>query len=386
MADFSLTTVVIVPKGGQPSPVTKSTQDLDAGEVGFFNPGYVAVDQNALDNDTFGYFYVAQGRENTYLQGTKRSDKIPTGDYWNWVKNPKITEFYKVEGCATPLNQISVVNGWNVGCGEDITLTLRGHSSYLDTNYFNGFTRSVTITTECCACDGGDPCEAVDQENIVDQLIEKLTQDAPGINPDNITLSQFYTFTKVDNGDGDFSLQIEGKALTQYATPCDVAAFPYEYDRLWFDVWAYEGPATTVDFIVADACDVIASTKKVQSSSYAKGTSAEIAQLEKNFYSYQAGYLKHLYRMQGYNQNFESFVADGETYDVFYIKFNEIDGSAHKWGDYVPTDSMIIIAVPQDDSGNFQDILESLICADCESDSGECPKPPEPTTTTTTTT
>jgi hypothetical protein len=34
--------------------------------------------------------------------------------------------------------------------------------------------------------------------------------------------------------------------------------------------------------------------------------SDEIAQLEKNYYSYQAWHLKHLYRMVGYNQNFDS--------------------------------------------------------------------------------
>ena len=99
-------------------------------------------------------------------------------------------------------------------------------------------------------------------------------------------------------------LRISGKPLTKYGQPCDVAAFPYEYDRMWFNTFVYSGPATTADFIVADNCNIVATAEVTQRSSYPTGTSDEIKQLEKNFYSYQAGYLKHLYRMAGYNENF----------------------------------------------------------------------------------
>ncbi len=68
-------------------------------------------------------------------------------------------------------------------------------------------------------------------------------------------------------------------------------------------------------------------------------------QLEKNFYSYQAGYLKHLYRMAGYNENFESWVSDGTNYDTYYIRFNEYNKSEYQWGDYIMEDSTVIIAV-----------------------------------------
>jgi hypothetical protein len=67
--------------------------------------------------------------------------------------------------------------------------------------------------------------------------------------------------------------------------------------------------------------------------------------MEKNYYSYQAGYLKHLYRMAGYNGNYESWVTAGTTYDTYYIKFNDYDKSLQNWGDYVPEDNMVIIAV-----------------------------------------
>ena len=210
--------------------------------------------------------------------------------------------------------------------------------------YFNGFTRSVTVQAPCLECDG-DPCANVNVPALIDALIEKFKQQAPGTNSDNISFSKIYTFARVGN-DQNAKLVITGKPLTKYGQPCDVAAFPFEYDRMWFRAFVYAGPATTADFIVADNCNIVAEANTVQNSSYATGTSAEIAQLEKNYYSYQAGYLKHLYRMSGFNGNFESQVANGTVYDTFYIKFNDVNKSNDSWGDYVKQDSMVIIAVP----------------------------------------
>jgi len=47
----------------------------------------------------------------------------------------------------------------------------------------------------------------------------------------------------------------------------------------------------------------------------------------------------------GYNENFESWVSAGANYDTFYIKFNEYDKSVYSWGDYIKEDSIVIIAV-----------------------------------------
>ena len=341
MADFSLTTLFVVPVGQTALPSSGSTQDLTAGQVGFFRNDYTIA--NAGNIAAAPYFYVAQGRANTYLQGSKRSDKIkgcPSGS--GCASN--VTEWYKVSGCSTPAVQITDVSGWSVQCGDVVTLTLRAHSSYLDTLYFNGFTRSVTVQAPCCDC-GADPCTDVDVPALIDAFVVKLNQQAPGINFDNITLSDFYTFQRIGN-DANAVLRISGKPLTKYGQPCDIAAFPWEYDRMWFRTFVYQGPATTADFIVADNCDIVANPVVVQRSSYPTGTAEEIAQLEKNFYSYQAGYLKHLYRMAGYNPNFESYVTTGTIYDTYYIKFNEYNRSEYQWGDYNHTDSMVILAVP----------------------------------------
>jgi hypothetical protein len=356
MADFSLTTLFVVPVGQTALPSSGSTQNLTAGQVGIFRNDYtLATDVNIA---AAPYFYIAQGRTNTYLQGSKRSDKIkgcPSGSGCS----SNVTEWYKVDGCATPLTQITDIGGWSVKCGDVVTVTLRAHSSYLDTLYFNGFTRSVTVQAPCCDC-GGDPCVDVNVPALIDEIILAFQQQAPGNNPDNINFNDFYQFQRLGNTASAF-LRITGKPLTKYGQPCDVAAFPYEYDRMWFRAFVYNGPATTADFIVADACNIIANPVVVQRSSYASGTSAEIAQLEKNFYSYQAGYLKHLYRMGGYNENFESWVSDGTTYTTYYIKFNTFDRSAYQWGDYIHEDSTVILAVQKDSA--METAIEAVLVA-----------------------
>jgi hypothetical protein len=149
---------------------------------------------------------------------------------------------------------------------------------------------------------------------------------------------------------------------------------------MYFRTFIFSGPATTADFIVADPCNNVADVEITQRSSYPSGTSAEIQQLEKNFYSYQAGYLKHLYRMNGYNENFESWVTDGTVYNTFYIKFNEYDKSAYQWGDYIHEDSTVIIAAPQALSDDIEDILIAALGTPAD-DSG-----PITSTTSTTTT
>jgi hypothetical protein len=366
MADFSLTTLFVVPVGNT-LPSTGSTQNLTAGQFGLYLNTYAVATTGNIA--AAPYFYAAQGRTNTYLQGSKRSDKISSAN---------VTEWYKVVGNPVAANQVTDVSDFTVKPGEIVTLTLRGFSSYINTLYFNGFTRSVTVNAPCLAC-GADPCTDVDVPALIDDLIYHLELKAPGNNPDNISFSTFYQFQRIGN-DQNAILRISGKPLTVYGQPCDIAAFPWEYDRMWFRTFIFSGPATTADFIVADPCNNVAYVEVTQRSTYPSGTSGEIAQLEKNFYSYQAGYLKHLYRMNGYNENFESWVTDGTVYDTYYIKFNEYDKSAYQWGDYIHEDSTVIIAAPQSLASDIEDILVAALGLPTD-DSG-----PITSTTSTTTT
>ena len=359
MSTFALTTLFVVPVGQTALPSTGSTQDLTKGQVGFYKSDYALA--TAANIAASPYFYVAQGRENTYLQGSKRSDKIkgcPSGSGCN----SNVTEWYKASGCSQAANQITDVTDFKVQCGEIVTLTLRAFSSYINTLYFNGFTRSVTVNAPCCEC-GGDVCTDVDVNALINSLIVKLEQSAPGDNPDNVSFKSFFTFENV----GGTKLRIHGKPLTKYGQPCDVAAFPFEYDRMYFNAFIYDGPATTADFIVADACNIVATSSIIQNATYPSGLAAEWKQAEINYYSYQAGYLKSLYRMGGYNENFESYVTDGVVYDSYYIRFNEYDRGAYQWGDFIHQDSIVMIAVPNADtdggSGIAADVEAVLVAA-----------------------
>jgi len=55
--------------------------------------------------------------------------------------------------------------------------------------------------------------------------------------------------------------------------------------------------------------------------------------------------LKHLYRNAGYNQNFESQVVAGTSYDTYYVKFTDLEASGMNWDSRLSLDSTIIIAV-----------------------------------------
>lgn len=380
--DFSLTTLFVVPVGSS-HPSTGSTQDLTPGQVGFFSNSYGAL--TSANIAASPYFYIAQGRANTYLQGSKRAPKLKGCATANC--NSNVIEVRKTIGCPTAANQIIDIDNFNVKCGEVVTLTLRAHSKYIDTLFFNGLTRSVTVNAPCCDCDA-DPCETVDVPNLIDALIEKLEESNPGSDPAGVSLSDFFIFERIGEGD-TAKLRIHGKTLATYSNPTDVATFAHEYDRQWFNAFVYSGPATSADFIVDDACNVVADVETIQEATYPTGTSAEIKQLEKNFYSYQTGYMKHLYRISGYNQAFESYVTDGTVYDTFVIRYKDFDKGVNAWSAAIEQDYTVIIAVPQAGTSALEAILEAAFgtisdenaCITTTTTTTAAP----PTTTTTTT-
>lgn len=341
--DFSLRTLFVVPVGNT-IPTTGSTEDLTPGQVGFYDEDYNTTDGTGSPE----YIYVAQGRTNTYLEASKKSDKIVAS---------KVKVWYKVTGSGTSAVQITDITSITAKCGEDLTFTFRMHSSYIDTTSFNGLTRSVTVKGACCECDG-DPCADADAEAIVDAFLAKIAdEDALNYDPAALKLSTYLTFTKVGTG-ASTSIRVEGKALTVYGQPCDVAANPYEYDRMWFRAFVTKGPDTQSDFIHNDSCDDVAVVTVIQRSSYPRGVSAEIEQLEKDYHSYQSVH-KHLFRMVGYNQLFESWVTAGSVYDWFYIQFNQKESDL----DYNPgvhMDEGVMLAVP---AGTESDDVEAVLTA-----------------------
>lgn len=363
--DYSLTTLFVVPVGNT-LPTTGSTETLTEGQFGVFKDEQRTAATNG-NISTAAFIQFAQGQPNLYI-GSKVSDKI---------KASKVKKWYKVTGSGTAANEIWSVGNFTASCGESVTLTLRGHSSYLDTISFNGFTRSITVQAPCCEC-GADPCTEVDNEALIDLFIAKVAQiDAAQVGPNALKITTFFTFEKIGTGDSA-TLLISSKTLTVYAQPCDLAANPYEYDRIWFRVWVTNGPATTVDFEVYDPCDIAGTATLLQRSSFPNGTSTEVANMEYDYYSYQSPF-KHLFRVPGFNPYFESWVTAGTVYDQYVIQFDELFQN-DAWTRNAQEDERVILFIPQGSTSTIETMLVTYLGAITNSSSTAI------TTTTTTST
>lgn len=335
--DFSLTTVFVVPPSNT-LPSSGSTQDVTAKKFGVFRSDYSVATSGNVSAEP--YIYFVQGQQHLAVPGlgTKRSDK---------VAKTKVIEWYKVNSEADIIPQVTEISAFKIQCGEDVTVTFRLRSNYIDAGFYNGLTRSVTVKAPCCAC-GTDPCTDLDPQATVDAIIAKAKQDT--------YLNKFLTFERISSGTNSV-LRVTGNLLDTYSNPCDVAAYPHEYDRLFFWAFIYPGPETTQDFITQDLCDLAGTVTVKQRASYLRGSSSEVKQVEKNFYSYQAAY-KHLFRKPGYNGNFESLVVDGTFYDQYVIKFLEYD-TQETWTDRVPHDGTVVIFVPAGESSTLETLLNA---------------------------
>jgi hypothetical protein len=330
--DFSLPTLFVVPVGNTLA-TTGSTENLTNGQFSVFKDR-ARTAATAGNIATAEFIQFGQGRPASYL-GTKVSD---------YIKSSKVKRFYRVTGAPTAANEIWRFSNFSAKCEQSITLTLRGHSKYLNTISFNGFTRSVTIETPCCDC-GADPCVEVANEALIDLFLAKIAQETAVQNgPSALTLTTFFTFTKVGTGPSAY-LQVESKPITQYGKFCDLALNPFEYDRVYFKGWVYANPDTTVDFLSYDRCEQAATATLFQRSTYARGTAAQVYQEQINYYSYQAAY-KHLFSKSAYNQQFEDWVTDGTTYDQLVIQFDEV-AQDDSFTANLKQDERVIIYVPQ---------------------------------------
>ena len=226
-------------------------------------------------------------------------------------------------------------------------------SSYINIGFYNGLTESVWVKAPCCDC-GTDPCDTVDAagiQSIVDQFAAKINASAK--------LSRFLTAIRVGSGATSI-LRVYAKLLDKYGQPCEPNSFSFEYDRLTFWSYAHKGPLTTQDLEVPDACEDFATITITQRAQYVRGSSDEIAQLEKNYYSYQTDY-KHLFDQPAYNPAFESFVSPGTFYDTYYIKFTEQDDDSYS--DVSHQDEMCIIAVPTGQTSSLETLLVAFLGA-----------------------
>lgn len=343
--DFSLPILFVVPVGNT-LPTSGSTENLTDGQFGVVKD-YAETAVTAGTITTAQFIKIVQGRPTSRL-GTKKSDKIAAS---------KVKRWYKITGAATAANEIWQLAGFTGKCDQTLSITLRGHSSYLDTISYNGFTRSISIQTPCCDC-GADPCDSVSNETIIDLFLAKLAQiDAVQHEPNSANLTSFFTFIKIGTGDGA-TLQIESKPITKYGKFCDISLNPYEYDRVWFRVWAYANPDTSIDFLAYDRCEQIATASELQRSTYPKGTSDQVYQDELDYYSYQSDF-KTLFTESVYNQKFEDYVVDGTTYDQYVLYFDQLqqdESFSAAW----KQDEQVIIWAPQ---GSVSSGIQTLLVA-----------------------
>lgn len=357
--DFSLTTVYVVPPSNTLA-TTGTTANLAAGQFSVFRPDYTPATNGNIAATK--YIMFAQGRIEQFPGlGTKKSDKI----YAN-----KVTSWYKVVAEETASVQITDFTDFTLHCDESVSLSLRMLSGYIDISYFNGLTRTFTVKTPCCDCDG-DPCavlSADDTQDVVDEFVAKINAEP--------TVSRFVVAERLGTG-LDSSIRVTGLPLDVYGNPCDLIAFPYEYDRTYFWGWVYKDTATTQDLqLFEDPCDPVATATVLQRATYPKGSSDQVAQMEKDYWSYQVPAFKDFNKDVAFNQFYESYVTPGTFYDQYVLEFETPD--KYTWASYVPQDERVVIFVPTGEAGTLETMLVTKF--------GQIENKSAPNITTTTTT
>lgn len=358
MADYSFTTLFTLGSSNT-LPTTGSTANLTAGQFGIFKPDYTPATAGTVAAQP--YILLGQGRQMSLPGvGTKKSDKI-------YLKN--VTEWYKITANSSVLPHIVTFSDFdNTVCGQDVTVSLRLKSFYIDTGYYNGKTQSWTLTTPCCDC-GDDPCATLSDADIVsliDDFIDKINNtNINGNNPNVITtrnandMSFWVTATR-SGSSGSRTLVITGNTLPAEPTSTDPTVFSYQYDRLYFWGFAYKGPATSQDFNVWDTCDPFATVTVTQTANYINGDSKQAKQLEKNFWSNNTAQIaKRLWSNVNFNQGYSSEVVDGTYYDFYYLKFNR-PGSM-PWVISGPQDEAVILLNPTGTNAGTITVLTNFL-------------------------
>jgi hypothetical protein len=329
MADQALTTLFVVPTANT-LPTTGSTNNLTSGQFGIYLP-----DNTPATVGTVGpasYIYMAQGR-NVYspIEGSLKSDQIQ-------VKN--IIRWYKVLGSLSANNQVTEITSLTAGCNENVSITLRLSSYYINAAYDNGLTRSVMVTTPCCNC-GENPCDTLSAADI-QSTMQALAQ---AINSD-IILNKYVTAGT--NGSGaTTSIWIQGVPIQVYGqgTSTDLTNFPYQYDRAYFWTFVYSGPELTTDYNVIDACNSVATATILQRASFApSGAPYEVQQMERDYF-YDQHDMRQIFSNVNFNGEYTTYVDSASAYDLYYLNFFEPVTTGRDIG-VTRKDEWVCIAVP----------------------------------------
>jgi hypothetical protein len=363
MSDYSITSLFVATTGTLGAGASAT---LTGGQIGIYLPGPTYTVATAGNIPGAAYIYIKEGRiESIPGEGSKTSDRIAAANVIDW---------YKVTAVSNSSTEIATFSNFTPLCQQDITFTIVAHSSYIDTLYYNGLTQSVTVTSACCNC-GTAPCTTLtgtDIQNLVDAAVAKFQA--------NSILANYFVFSRVGTGTNS-TLVVTELPLTVYGQPCDIAANPYEWDRIWFRGFVIANAPTTQDFQVLNACATVGTVTINQRSLYVNGSSDQILQLEKNFQSFNNAMFKAQYRMGGFNEAYTSYVTPGTFYDTYYIKYSNYKEQGSTFTEIVGQTQTIILAFATGTGSNFETVLTAYLGAPADKSSTN----PATTTTTSTT-
>lgn len=367
--NFSLPRVFVVPVGNV-LPTSGTTATLADNQFGIFLPSYApATAGNAAAAE---YLFLAQGRPDESMNlKTIKSDKIYA---------TKVKKKVKVTGEDTARLQISSLTDITAHCGETISVTIRLNSKYIDRIFSgNGLTRTYTLSTPCCDCDG-DPCEeiaAADLQALVDEAVLKINQD-PIVSK---YASAFRTGTGATSG-----LSVSGRAITEDGQSCDITVNGYEYDAVFFRMWMYKGADTMMDYVdFFNTCEQVATYTVVQTATYPRNTAAQVRLVEQREASYTKPAFKERFADPNFNALYHTNVVDGTIYTQYLIQFDNPE-SPNTWSQAVNQDSTVIIFAPTAQAAGIEAILEAKFGAFSDTQSGPDISTTSTSSTTSTTT
>jgi len=340
--DFSLTTIFVKPVGVALA-TSGASSALTAGQIGIYNKGLQSVASGSSTE-----FVIAQGRHpNEVPQTTKKSDLIRRSAIIRYRKNAAIT---------TAQQKQITVSGFTAKCGEEVSLTIRAFSKYLNVGYSNGLTKTFLVHTPCCEC-GDDPCEEVDKELLIDEFVAQINASQLG----EFVLAEKDEVLDENEDPIDYVLVLTGKELQQDPIAASLNNFVYDgYDVVDFYVYATKEPETTVDNYVDKRCDEFATVETTQKIVLPMGSYAEVRQLEKRYYSYQTGILKTVNCDPDANPVYASNAVPGTFYDEYIITFRSPQGSL-RWEDNYDIDETVRIFVAVSESSAFATALNAIV-------------------------
>lgn len=301
-------TQIFVPSAADASAASNA---LTVGEIAVFNP---ALSANLGATPSTQPFKLVIGSGSTKFGSFKTSTIDPANVLYirktvpaNKTPQQQITHLgYDGTSTATP----------TFACDEEYVVTIKIDEYWTKGIFQPMIQESVRVKTACCSECGGN-CDALDAETYMDAIVAAVNANA--------LLSKYVVAAKVGSG-SNWGVSLTGKALDEFGNECVPDAVPYVFNLVRFKVSVHQGPFTTMDFDLEDACAPWAITY-TQDIAYTIGAGAAMAELERNFYSNNlpATHEARRYWNPIYNNDSDAllFVDKTKYYNMYEVVYNE---------------------------------------------------------------